>query len=122
METKIVSGMLRLTLVDATLTHSTEFFAKMDPYVTITVAGFRVKSKVIKKGGKHPVWNETMDIKIRDIDEVIQIHVLDLDMTKSDLIGLHEVQAAKLIVNNGVDTKLDLTYHKKPAGLLHIKT
>ena len=50
------------------------------------------------------------------------IHVLDLDMTKSDLIGLAEVSVKKLIVNNGVDTQLELKYKKKPAGLLHVKT
>lgn len=49
--------MLHITLVSADLTHDTETFGKMDPYVRITSEHLGLKSSTCKKGGKTPVWN-----------------------------------------------------------------
>lgn len=48
---------LYITFVEAVLTHDTEMFGKMDPYVRITSEQFGVQTKVCEKGGKKPKWD-----------------------------------------------------------------
>ena len=71
------SGKLRLTVVEAKLTHDTEMFAKMSPFVTLKIRDEELKTKVIKKGGKTPVWNEHFDIDVKYIGDDIHIQVCD---------------------------------------------
>lgn len=44
-----------LVFIDADITHDTELFSKMDPYVKVKANGIeKWKSTTVKKGDKHP--------------------------------------------------------------------
>ena len=49
--------MLHLTCIEAQLTHDTEMFGKMDPFVKITSGHLGIKTSVDENGGKKPTWN-----------------------------------------------------------------
>ena len=52
------SGSLTITVNEAILTKDTDFFTKMDPYVTICCGGHEERTKTKNEAGKHPKWNE----------------------------------------------------------------
>ena len=44
--------------ISALLTHDTETFSNMDPYVKIIIGKEKKKTSTHKDGGKKPKWNE----------------------------------------------------------------
>ncbi len=50
------SGHLRLTFIEAKLTHDTDI-GKMDPFCKIYLREDFYQTDVKHKAGKHPVWN-----------------------------------------------------------------
>ena len=80
--------MLSLTLVEAELTHDTETFGKMDPFVKITSEHLGLKSSVHKSGGKTPKWNQELTIDPTYLGQEVKIAVMDdEDGKKADLVG-----------------------------------
>ena len=61
--------------------------SKMDPYVTIHYDGNIYKTQILDEAGKHPVWNMSFDITIKNISDEITFIVYDKDLTDSDEIG-----------------------------------
>ena len=69
-----ISGKLLFTPKSAELTHDTELFAKMDPYLIVKCGYETKKSRVHENGGKRPKWNEVntpkmtngVDLDLRD--------------------------------------------------------
>ena len=59
----------------------------MDPYVTIHYDGNIYKTQILDEAGKHPVWNMSFDITIKNISDEITFIVYDKDLTDSDEIG-----------------------------------
>ena len=49
-------GTLFIRCMHAKLTHDTETFGKMDPYVKVTIGGQSQKTKTHNSGGKTPRW------------------------------------------------------------------
>lgn len=66
-----IAGNLTITVKKAELTHDTETFGKMDPYVTWTYEGHVYKTTVKDNAGKKPVWNEVFNLSVakKDIAE-----------------------------------------------------
>lgn len=54
------SGTLLIKCINAKLTHDTETFGKMDPYVVVTIGGRKEKTRTHENGGKNPRWGETL--------------------------------------------------------------
>ena len=48
---------MTLVIIDAVLTHDTELFGKMDPFVKVVSDHLKLSTRVHEKGGKKPVWN-----------------------------------------------------------------
>ena len=86
MATGATSGNLRLEIIEARLTRDTEFFSKMDPYVTIQTRQQQFRTRTIQGGGKKPAWNQVFDIDVKYIGDDITMRVMDEDVTASDLV------------------------------------
>ena len=121
---QVTGGKLTITLVEAKLTHDTETFGKMDPYVKMRVHNKYYKTNVAHGKGKSPEWNKRFEIPISNINEKIMFAVLDEDMVEDDVVG-----DVTTTVNNiiGRDLKeydqwVVIYYKKKPAGSVRIKT
>ena len=69
----------------------------MDPYVQIHYDGNIFKTQVLDEAGKHPVWNMSFDITIKNISDEITFVVLDKDLTDSDEIGRRTLQIKDII-------------------------
>lgn len=116
--------MLHVECIDANLTHNTELFGKMDPFVKITSGQLAIQTKVCEKGGRKPTWNQTLHIDPYYLEDVVKITVLDQDLNKKDIVGFCKVLKADLMSEQPVERKLDLIFgpKEKPAGTLRIKS
>ena len=99
---------MKIRVVEAELTRSTEllgylgifliFSRKMDPYCQITYNKQVLTTNKVKKGGKHPVWDQVSGfisityqefmIPINESDGEIFINVMDDDILRDDLVSL----------------------------------
>ncbi|CDW85876.1 xyppx repeat family protein [Stylonychia lemnae] len=114
-------GTLFIKCKDARLTHDTETFGKMDPFVKITIHQQEMQTKTHRNAGKNPRWEETLKFKLQGFEEELKLAVYDEDMTKNDLVGdtiffLDEVKS------KGKFTEaVKIAYKGKEAGVVNIE-
>jgi len=82
------AGRLMIRPLSAKLTHNTEHFGKMSPYVKVLVGNQVEKTAKVKKGHLNPVWGETELWFDYFGDEMITFEVWhDELILKDDLVG-----------------------------------
>ena len=111
-------------MVEAKLTHDTETFGKMDPFVKCRVHNKLYKTNVAHGKGKSPEWNNRFDIPIHNINEKISFTVLDEDMVEDDIVG-HTDTTVNAIIGRDLkeyDQWVVVYFKHKPAGSIRIKT
>ena len=60
---------MKLTIVEAKLTHDLESFGKMDPFCALDYRGVKRTTKVKDNASKNPVWRETFEIDVVSLDD-----------------------------------------------------
>ena len=97
-------GKLRVYLLEAHLTHDTETFGKMDPYVKMTCRDEEWKSSVADDAGKKPKWNnQFFDINVHYLGDDLHFKVFDDDIGKDDMVGSGSTKLSALVHENGID-------------------
>ena len=105
----------------ATLSHDTELFSRMSPYVICVLEGSRQKSKAHNLGGKQPKWNDTLIFNVNSPSGMI-VQVWDDDFMFDDFIGEGHVDLSAYFVNPGVcrNENVVLNYKGKRAGMINL--
>lgn len=80
MRLSTVTGKLKITISNATLTHETSVF-KMDPYIILKLSNQEKRTKTITKGDKEPAFFETFEFYI---NSCFKSHGRNLEMTVMD--------------------------------------
>lgn len=115
------SGTLVFKPLEAKLTHDTEFFGKMDPYVQVMVGDKKEHGAVCEDGSKHPKWNDSISVQ-RAHEPVCYIEVKDKDMmSKDDIIAVGQIDLNQLPHGEVVAKWWPLFYKQKPAGEILIE-
>ncbi|MCO5602284.1 hypothetical protein L7F22_056413 [Adiantum nelumboides] len=70
-------GTVELELIKGHDLKDVEFLGKSDPFAVMCVGDQKQKSKVVKGGGKSPVWNESFLFEIPDGPHELQIAIFD---------------------------------------------
>uniref|UniRef100_A0A3P9JGN7 Multiple C2 and transmembrane domain-containing protein 2 n=1 Tax=Oryzias latipes TaxID=8090 RepID=A0A3P9JGN7_ORYLA len=79
-----------------------------DPYVKLKVDGKTFyKSKVVYKS-LNPVWNESISIPVRDLNQKLDIKVYDRDLTTDDFMGSASVLLSELEMDKVHELSLPL--------------
>ena len=68
--TNTISGQLQITFSCAMLSRDTETFSQMDPYVIMEYGSQKFRTQTKDNAGKTPVWDETFELFIKNIDEI----------------------------------------------------
>jgi Ca2+-dependent lipid-binding protein len=97
------SGKLNLIIKEAKLTRDTDTFGKMDPYISLSLREQSFKTKVLKKGGAAPVWDESFDFDVKYIGDNLSLTVFDQDVTSDDKVGEVSIKISSLCTNGGID-------------------
>lgn len=88
--------------ISALLTHDTELFSNMDPYVVIKIGHEKKKTSTHKEGGKKPKWNDVLIFRPSGGDDM-EISVYDKDTFTDDLVGTGKVSISSFM--NGEEKK-----------------
>ena len=64
-----------------------------DPYVSLKLAGQKVKTKVVDDS-LNPTWNETLHLCVERLDEPLILRVLDEDLVGRDFLGSATIPCA----------------------------
>lgn len=103
-------GYLIVKVIRADITHNTEWFSSMDPFASIAYKMKEYDTKVHKKGGKHPEWNESLVIEVDSILDDLTIRCFDKDFMVNDLIGEGSLKIYELVQNDNIEMKVILYY------------
>lgn len=110
------SGNVVIKPLSGQLTHDTDTWGKMDPYVKIKIGSTQYKTKVCNSGGKFPSWTDVLTLR-RSTEDLINIEVWDLDTAKDDLVGQGALAFSTVLSGgNKYNGWVDLTYKGKSAG------
>ena len=119
-----ITGHLTIHLVKAFLTHDTEVFGAMDPYVRFRVGDKSCQSTVAMDQGHRPEWDERdkFEFVVSDVDTKVEFTVFDEDVMKDDLVGSGEIPLAQLTkFKNNIDW-FPIQWKGKSAGKVQMKT
>lgn len=110
-----------LVIHSAELTRDTEFFGKMDPFVTLVSEHLKLRTQVHENGGKKPVWEKSLNIDPDYLGDEVKFTCMDQDLTKTDLIGECIIPKSTFLVEGDhALTNFDLLYKGKKAGVLKL--
>jgi len=104
-----ISGCLKLTVVEAKLTHDTDC-NRMDPYVIIQVREQEFRTKISEEGGREPTWGECFDIDVKYIGDDMTVKVMDDDIGADDKVGVSKIKLSSFCVNGGFDEWYEIYY------------
>jgi hypothetical protein len=114
-------GTLTIRPVSAQITHDTDFFSKMDPFVVFIHGQERHKTHTCKGGGKHPKWNDYININVSTQDNIF-IEIWDDDtFSKNKLIAVGEIHVSKIAQVGRLEEWINIFYDKKSAGTLMLE-
>ena len=114
-------GTLKIKVIEARLTHDTEMLGQMDPLVELKTSKGKWRTKVHQDAGKTPVWNETFEMELYDVNDTLELTVWEEDTTTYDLVGNLKMELPGLLKKDPWDTWLEIFYKKESAGKVHIE-
>ena len=99
-------GKLTIFCERADIFIDTEWMGKMDPFVTFTqtqtegIAPFKHETAVQKSAGKKPIWKETFDIAVTNMDLKLTVHLQDYEGMKThDDLGKFDITPREFMKN-----------------------
>ena len=108
--------------IEANLSHSTNWFGKMNPYCVFLLDNNHINSQVCENGGRNPHWSDTITIQTQNKSNLL-MEVKDKGVLASDdsigfcLIDLNEIES-----QGQVSKWYPLYYKKKHAGDILLRT
>lgn len=81
------SGVLTMKICDAILIRDTEAMGLMDPFISIEYNNHVYRTQVKVNAGKTPVWNETFEFTIKNMNADFKMTCYDQDLTSDDVVG-----------------------------------
>jgi len=76
----------------------------------------------LNEAGKHPVWNITFDIAIKNISDEITFIIYDKDVKDSDEVGRRTLIIENIVETDSyVDKFFIIKYDKKNAGEIRLR-
>lgn len=100
----------------------------MDPYFKIKVSNQAVTSKIVSKGGKEPIFNESFDFFINSCYQKdgrhLELELWDSNKTSDSLIGFGMMDL-DVVLQPSKEKKTKpmrilLNYNIKPAGVVNV--
>lgn len=113
-------GALFITPNHAHLTHNTDFFTKMDPFIIFfSPSGQKVQTQVCYGGGKKPHWNEQVELSVQTTDR-ITIEIWDHHtFTSNESVAVGHLNVSKVLSMGGsFKDHIPLFWKGAPAGEL----
>lgn len=95
----------------------------MDPFVEVKqhqiegIAEFKYTTEVKDGAGKKPVWNETFEVPVTNIDLKMHVHLLEKDTLSNDDLGQFKI-TPRLFTKPNPPTQFDTFIKEKKVAVL----
>lgn len=95
----------------------------MDPFVVFKqrqvegIEPFTYKTKVKDGAGKKPVWNETFEVPVTNMDLKLEVNVLEEDTMSNDDLGIFKV-TPRMFSKAGAPTQFKAFVKEKNTSVL----
>jgi hypothetical protein len=115
-------GALFIKPVYAQLTHDTDFFSTMSPFIIFANGTQKVKSSVCQGGGKNPKWGDQIEINASSQDRIL-IELFDHHtFSSNEVIAVGEIFVSKVLASGGnYQDYIPLFYKGQPSGTLMVQ-
>merc|ERR1711957_844223 len=118
---QIYQGTLIVKPSAGRLTHDTEIFSKMDPYVKVTCGAQVQATKFHKNGGKNPTWTDSLTFNIRG-EDMLQFDVHDKDdFGRDDWVGNCSISMQEVATKQTHSNWYNLSRKGKSSGQIMIQ-
>jgi len=115
------AGKLVVTVVEARVEKDLNTFGDMDPYVEIEHRMERFKTKVVKDGGKEPVFNEVFEYDVKYIGDDFTMRLMNKNsMLNDELMGETIIKISALCLPD-FDDWFVVTVKGEKAGAIRFK-
>jgi len=116
-------GTLTIRPLTARLTHDTDTFTNMDPYVIFRIEPEERRTRVHNSGGKNPTWTDCIIFNVRpEPSKVLSVIVMDKDtFKKDDLVGECIIPLGTIFSNGIANGWFNLSYKGRHAGTINIE-
>lgn len=113
-------GTLEAKIISASLTHDTELMGQMDPYFKVFLGTSEKRTRVIKRGGKRPVWDQTLTFPMAG-EEMIRFECWDEEtLGMDDSVGSGSFNIRTLPPGK-TKVEVPLKFQGQSAGVLHVE-
>ena len=115
-------GTMKLTIVEAKLTHDTESMGKMDPYIKFKCREHQWKTSIMANAGEHPKWEKdnVWEFPVMELGGALHFTVMDEDATYDDKVGEGQANLSTFAAGGGIDEWYDIQYKGQKAGKIHL--
>ena len=114
-------GTLIVKPLSAQLTHDTDTFGKMDPFVKVTAGSQTFTSGVAKSMGKTPSWHDVFQINIVG-EHSINLAIYDKDkFSKDEFIGDCTIQLQDVFLRRSMADQYEIFYDGKLGGKIMVQ-
>lgn len=72
-----------------------------DPYVHVTVGAQKLKTHIVEKGGKNPIWGDRLTFNNVPSNETIIMRIYDKDFISDDFVGEVRVPVSEVLARGG---------------------
>ena len=111
----------RIRVVSANITHETDMYTKIDPYVVLKLGEQRYQTSVCKGSGRQPGWSDVFEVARPEKINEINIELWDKDEDGEDKqLATGGLQIAD-IVPESIVYEVRLYYQNKNAGFLALE-
>jgi Ca2+-dependent lipid-binding protein len=97
-------SVIKVTCISAQLTHDTEMFSNMDPYVVVQCGSEKRKTRTHQEGGKRPQWNDSFSFA-NPKSQQLKFVVWDEDNVTDDLVGEGVIDIDKFAKSPNIPAK-----------------
>ena len=120
-----MQGVLVITCYEGRNLKNMELIGKMDPYCKFTLGKEKKQTKVVKKGGTNPYFNEEevrFWISERNWGAPLVVSLFDQDIASSDLIGGRRFSLLPFFTQSeAMQDWFEITNKGKPTGEVQLK-
>lgn len=117
---------MRITFSRANLVRNTETFSNMDPYVIMEYGSNKFRTQTKDDAGKNPVWDETFELFIKNVNDEMSIKIMDEDVMVDDTVGTRQIPVKEVLGGERLtglqNQSVDIFYHGKVSGSVIIST
>jgi len=114
-------GLLFIRPINAQITHSIDWFEKMDPFILFNANGSQQRTQTCFNGNKRPYWSDQLEFNVGQND-VVTFQIFDHNtFERNQIVANGEIKVSEVVAMGGSEqTQVPIYHHGHPSGVLNV--